>query len=105
LRATNDGIFVAHKKIGDQCEANEIVGIVDDQYVVVAQVSGVLRGIIRDGLRVSKGLKIGDIDPRGDVSACFLASDKALAIGGGVLEAILSRPEIRSQLWDPHEQV
>ena len=105
LRATNDGIFVARKKIGDHCEVNEVIGMISDQYPVMSPIGGVLRGIIRDGLQVSKGLKIGDVDPRDDAQACFLVSDKALAIGGGVLEAILTRPEMRNQLWDGHEQV
>jgi xanthine dehydrogenase accessory factor len=55
--------------------------------------------LIHDGIPVTKGLKIGDIDPRDDPSACFLVSDKALSIGGAVLEAILTREEIRAQLW------
>jgi xanthine dehydrogenase accessory factor len=55
--------------------------------------------MIQDGVKVTKGLKIGDIDPRNDPSVCLLVSDKALAIGGSVLEAILSREEIRNQLW------
>jgi xanthine dehydrogenase accessory factor len=105
LRAPVGGTVTAHKKIGDHCEAGEVVAVIDAQVPVISSIGGVLRGMIRDGLQVPKGLKIGDIDPRNDVSACYLASDKALAIGGGVLEAILSRPEIRSQLWDRYEQV
>jgi xanthine dehydrogenase accessory factor len=105
LRAPVGGTVTARKKIGDRCEAGEVVAVIDDQVPVVSSIGGVLRGMIRDGLHVPKGLKIGDVDPRNDVSACYLASDKALAIGGGVLEAILSRPEIRSQLWDRYEQV
>lgn len=105
LRATADGVFVARKKIGDHCETEEVIGVISHQYPVVSLLSGVLRGIIRDGLHVSRGLKIGDVDPRNDASACYLVSDKALAIGGGVLEAILARPEIRNQLWNQHEQV
>ena len=54
-----------------------------------------------DGTPVSRGLKIGDLDPRSDPGLCTLVSDKALAVGGGVMEAILVRPEIRSRLWDP----
>jgi xanthine dehydrogenase accessory factor len=99
LRAPADGIFVAHKRIGEHCEAGDIVGMIGGQYMVISQVSGVVRGMIRDELMVSKGLKIGDVDPRDDVSACYLVSDKALSIGGGVLEAILSREEIRRQLY------
>ena len=58
-----------------------------------------LRGLIHDGIHVTKGLKIGDIDPRDDPSACFLVSDKALSIGGAVLEAILTREEIREKAF------
>jgi len=50
-----------------------------------------LRGLIRHGIKVTKGLKIGDIDPRGEIRNCFTISDKALAVAGGVLEAILRR--------------
>ena len=50
---------------------------------------GVLRGILPDDTPVHKGMKAGDIDPRCKVEHCYTASDKALAIGGGVLEAIL----------------
>ena len=53
---------------------------------------------MHDGVEVSKGLKVGDLDPRGDPALCRLISDKALAVGGGVLEALLTRPEIRRQL-------
>jgi xanthine dehydrogenase accessory factor len=99
LRAAEDGIFMARKKIGEHCEVGDEIGSISGQYSVISQVSGVLRGIIRDGLLVTKKLKIGDVDPRNDVSACYLVSDKALSIGGGVLEAILTREDIRQQLW------
>jgi len=51
-----------------------------------------VRGLIRPGIPVTAGQKIGDVDPRGDVELCRRISDKALAIAGGVLEAILSEP-------------
>jgi len=60
----------------------------------------VLRGLLRPGMAVSTGMKIGDIDPRGDPRFCQMVSDKSLAVGGGVLEAILSRPDLRPFLWD-----
>jgi xanthine dehydrogenase accessory factor len=66
---------------------------------IVSPFPGILRGLIHPGLHVTAGLKIGDIDPRDDPSACILVSDKALAIGGGVLEAILSKEVIRQKLW------
>jgi xanthine dehydrogenase accessory factor len=60
---------------------------------------GVIRGLIHPGLTVTRGMKIGDIDPRDDARLCQLVSEKALAIGGGVMEALLTRPEVRSKLW------
>jgi len=66
---------------------------------IISPFAGVLRGLIRDGLQVTKGTKIGDVDARDDASACFLVSDKSLAIGGGALEAVLSKAEIRKKLY------
>jgi len=57
---------------------------------VEAPLSGVLRGLLHDGVTVTNGLKIGDIDPRGEQKYCFTISDKALAIAGGVLEAVFT---------------
>jgi xanthine dehydrogenase accessory factor len=56
---------------------------------VVAAIPGILRGLLRDGLTVKAGMKVGDIDPRAAREHCFSISDKSRAIGGGVLEAIL----------------
>jgi xanthine dehydrogenase accessory factor len=55
----------------------------------MAKIGGIVRGLIREGVEVKKGMKVGDIDPRGKREFCFTISDKARAIGGGVLEAIL----------------
>ena len=104
LRAPGDGILKANVKIGEHVEEGQIIaGIQVDKPSASKQVNspltGVLRGLIRDGIYVTEGLKIGDVDPRDDASACFLVSDKALAIGGAALEAILTREEIRKQLW------
>ena len=49
-----------------------------------------LRGLLRDGMEVTRGLKLGDVDPRDDPALCRLVSDKALAVGGGVLEAMMN---------------
>lgn len=94
LRAPADGIFTATKSIGDLVKKGEVVAVVD-YAPLIAQCDGVLRGILHDGLRVMPGLKVGDIDPRGDREACFTISDKARAVGGGVLEAILAG----ARLW------
>jgi len=88
LRAPGVGKFQSARNIGDFANANEIVGSVAG-VDVRARIDGVLRGLIRPNSQVTQGLKIGDIDPRGEVSYCFTISDKARAIGGSVLEAVL----------------
>jgi xanthine dehydrogenase accessory factor len=98
LRAPVDGMVACHKEIGQHVDAGEPVAEVDSQ-VVFSSLPGVLRGLIHPGIQVYQGLKIGDVDPRDDSRLCRFVSDKALAIGGGVLEAILARTEIRSMLW------
>ena len=99
LRAPAGGEITGIKNIGDQCAAGEVVAMIDNQHLVTSPFDGILRGLIRSGLHVTKGLKIGDVDIRNDLSACFLVSDKSLTIGGGVLEAILTKPEIRSKIF------
>ncbi len=88
LRAPADGVFVGTRPIGDRVVAGSIVGYVGDD-PVRSTFAGYLRGIIQSGVRVQMGMKIGDVDPRAAREHCFTISDKALAIGGGVLEAIL----------------
>jgi xanthine dehydrogenase accessory factor len=85
-----DGVF-QHRQamgIGAMVNQGDIVGLVG-QTPVAAPFSGVVRGLIHDGVCVQAHVKIGDIDPRGNVDYCSTISDKALAVGGGVLEAIL----------------
>jgi len=98
LRAPADGLLTAHTQIGEHVEPGQLIAEVAG-LPVKAAFRGVLRGLVYSGLPVWEGLKIGDIDPRDDPSFCRLVSDKSLAIGGGVLEAILSRPDLRPILW------
>jgi len=104
LRAPSDGILIAHADIGEHLQQGQMIAEIrsetDNQNLkVISPFGGVLRGLIHDSMNVTKGLKIGDVDPRDDEEACYLVSDKALAIGGGVLEAILSKAEIRELLY------
>jgi xanthine dehydrogenase accessory factor len=104
LRAPDDGLFIGHKRIGEHCESEELIAEIQSSTTnrkseIISPLSGVLRGLIRDGIHVTTGLKVGDIDPRGDPGACYLVSDKALAIGGAALEAILTWVDIRKILW------
>ncbi len=88
LSAPATGVFRAVRQIGALVKAGDIVGYVGESPVAAA-INGVLRGIVHDGVVVPAGLKIGDVDPRSVVEHCFTISDKARAIGGGVLEALL----------------
>jgi xanthine dehydrogenase accessory factor len=98
LRAPAGGEFIAHTEIGQHLETGQAIAEVAGQ-TVSAPFPGILRGLLHSGLVVTHGLKIGDIDPRDDPRLYRLVSDKALSVGGGVLEAILSLPELHSQLW------
>ena len=95
LRAPADGIFKAFFSIGDYVKKGDKVAIVKSalkskgDVPMEAEIDGILRGILPDGIEVKSGMKAGDIDPRCEKHHCFTVSDKALAIGGGVLEAIL----------------
>lgn len=88
LRAPCDGIFHPILAIGDIVKAGQTVAMVDNQ-PVTAQIDGIVRGLLQDNVPVKTGMKSGDIDPRGCYEHCFTVSDKARAVGGGVLEAIL----------------
>jgi len=93
LRAPADGLFRSCRSIGSQVEAGDIAGYVGD-VPMCCTIGGVLRGILADGTPVHAGMKAGDVDPRCCVEHCYCVSDKALAIGGGVLEAILHFTEV-----------
>jgi xanthine dehydrogenase accessory factor len=88
IRAPKAGNFKALKKIGDGVRANEKVGVVGNG-AVRSRIAGVIRGLLRDGIEVWKGMKLGDVDPRGIKAHCYSISDKARTISGGVLQAIL----------------
>ncbi len=88
LRAPVAGVASWRVEIGDRVREGDIMGDVAG-VAVAAPFDGVVRGLIAPGTVVPAAIKIGDVDPRGDVAACFTISDKALAIGGGVLEALL----------------
>jgi len=88
LRADADGELTWSVGFGEIVEAGQQLGAIGDS-PVRATIGGTVRGMIAPG-RVTVGLKIGDVDPRPDREAIAHVSDKALALGGGVLEAILA---------------
>lgn len=98
LRAPADGALSARARIAEHVEAGQVIGEIGGQ-AVLAPFAGVLRGLIRPGIVIARGTKIGDVDPRDDPAICQFVSDKSLAVGGGVLEALLSRPQLRTRLW------
>lgn len=89
MKSPCDGLFIAKRHIGEQVQAGEIIGYVNEE-PVKSQIKGMLRGILASKLMVTTGFKLADVDSRCEESHCFTISDKALAIGGGVMEAILN---------------
>lgn len=88
IRATDNGEFKGIVKIGDRVISGQIVAYVGDT-PVFAQIDGIIRGLLQNGVMVHRNMKSGDIDPRVEKENCYTVSDKARAIAGGVLEAIL----------------
>ena len=97
LRAPDNGIFHQLADIGARVQAGDVVGEVNGK-PMACTIAGVIRGMLADGTPVYKGMKSGDVDPRGELSYCYTASDKAIAIGGGVLQAILEYTGVLSNV-------
>ena len=108
LRSPADGLFAALFSIGDAVKRGDTVALVMSatgasenwtgdapEYPVKAEIDGFLRGLLPTGINVKRGMKAGDIDPRCERAHCFTVSDKALAVGGGVLEACLRFSSLR----------
>lgn len=88
IRAPAAGVFEPAAEIGQLVQKGDVVARVGGA-AAHAGLTGVVRGMLPAGLTVQEGMKAGDIDPRCKVEHCFSVSDKARAIGGGVLEGIL----------------
>lgn len=89
IYAPKDGRLQAQAHISDLLSEGDLIATIDGTEIR-ARFAGALRGLIQNGLWVNKGMKIGDLDPRSNPKICTLASDKALAVGGGVLEALFT---------------
>ena len=89
MRAPADGVFEPCVEIGAQVTAGDVCATVAGE-PMCATIDGVVRGLLQAGVPVRKGMKCGDVDPRCHPEYIESASDKALAVGGGVLEAILA---------------
>ncbi|MBM3121411.1 MAG: EF2563 family selenium-dependent molybdenum hydroxylase system protein [Chloroflexi bacterium] len=107
LRAPVDGAVEGLVEIGDPVKEGQVVivmGGTDARAEVRAEVrapfDGVLRGLVHPGVEVPAGTKIGDVDPRGVPAYCWEISDKSLAVGGGVLEALLMQRGLRLRLGE-----
>lgn len=89
LYSPEDGIIEWEHEIGDIVKSGDIIGCINGQSIV-SKLDGIVRGLIREDTYVNKGMKIGDVDPRVEqLKNCYTISDKARAIGGAVLEAIM----------------
>lgn len=88
IRASGEGKIKPVARIGDYVKKGDVVAYIDG-VEVLAEIDGIIRGMLQEGIEVFKGMKSGDIDPRCEKNHCFTISDKARSIGGGVLEGIL----------------
>ncbi len=97
VRSTKAGRVDVKRKIGDLVKKGDLLAMIGDSEVK-SQLDGVLRGIIHDGMVVpEEGFKIGDVDTRSNVANCFIISDKARAVAGGTLEALLALTQPKRQ--------
>ena len=96
LSAPATGTLRGYKNIGDAVHYGDLIASVEGE-PITAPFIGVLRGLMHGGLPVTKGEKVGDLDPRREPSACFTISDKSLAIGGGVVEAVLTWMQLNDE--------
>lgn len=95
LNSPCEGIFKTQHNIGDIVKKGQVIATVNDESVL-SKIDGLLRGILRNNTYVTANFKVGDVDPRIDqLSNCYTISDKARAIGGAVLEAVLIEKAIK----------
>lgn len=103
LRAPSEGYVSPQAAIGDSIAAGQVVAEVNG-IPILAPFTGILRGLIHPRVRVQAGMKIGDLDPRIQRETCFTISDKSLAVGGGVVEAVLSAAHLRPILLNAESE-
>lgn len=87
IKASASGTMEPAARIGDLVKEGQIVAVTGG-VPVYAQMSGIVRGMLQEGVQVEKGLKIGDIDAREKAEYCYTISDKARRIGQGAMEAV-----------------
>lgn len=87
IKASGEGSMKPVAKIGDVVKKGDLLAVTGGK-PVYALIDGIIRGMLQEGVEVTPGMKIGDVDPRTDVSLVNLISDKARKIGRGVAEAI-----------------
>ncbi len=97
LRAPTDGTLRTFTTITDQVQTDQLIGEVEG-ISIKAKFPGIIRGLLRNGTSVRSGMKIGDLDPRNNPELTSMISEKSLAIGGGVLEVLLSDKTLRNLL-------
>jgi xanthine dehydrogenase accessory factor len=93
LHAETDGLFLTDREIGNTAKAGEVIATVAGK-PVRAEIDGIVRAMLRNEVEVTKGTKLGEIDPSGNIEDCYTIRPRVRAIAGGVLEAIMMRYNI-----------
>jgi xanthine dehydrogenase accessory factor len=104
LRAPADGFVHAEAAIGDTVPEGRVIAHVDG-IPLVAPFAGLLRGMVHPAVPVHTGMKIGDLDARGERRYCFTISDKSLAVAGGVVEAVLTWTAVERKASEASENL
>jgi len=95
LRAPDSGTLLPVAEIGENVKESQLIAEIQNasgaRSKIISPFDGLLRGLIHPRVEITEGMKIGDVDVRNDPSTCRLVSDKALSVGGGVLEAVLTK--------------
>lgn len=87
IYAHRGGLFKTLVEIGDEVEVGDKVAEIDGE-PVFSQIKGAVHGLLRDGLKVKTGVKVGDIEPSGERELCFRVTDKSLKIGASVVKVL-----------------
>ncbi|MBU0726211.1 MAG: xanthine dehydrogenase [Alphaproteobacteria bacterium] len=85
--AMQGGVVQTTHHIGDLVSEGDVLGEIEGA-PFIAPLPGLLRGLVRSGVRVDKGAKLAEIDPRGSTGHCFGVGERPARLAAEVLKLI-----------------